>query len=181
MAVKPGKVTKLNYLAQVSVDTSSHIITHIEAFHADKRDSQCLNTVVENVITNLTENGLQPKEIIADTNYSSTEALQCLESRGLIGFIPSIGGYKPDRNGFTYDKENDVYHCPQGKKLSFCRFRKHHGTVKIYLSKRSDCRNCPIRVSCLGKSQFKSITDTLAKPLFDQMHRRVTHLKEKAC
>ena len=173
MAVKPGKVTKLNYLAQVSVDTSSHIITHIEAFHADKRDSQCLDTVVEKVTTSLTENGLQPQEIIADTNYSSTEALQCLERRGITGFIPSFGGYKPDRAGFTYDKENDLYYCPQGKKLSFCRFRKHHGTVKIYLSKRSDCKNCPMRVSCLGKAQFKSITDTLAKPLFDQMHQRV--------
>jgi len=173
MAVKPGKVTKLNYLAQVSVDTSSHIIAHIEAFHADKRDSQCLDTIVEKVTTTLNENGLQAREIIADTNYSSTEALQCLERKGITGFIPSFGGYKPDRAGFTYDKEKDVYHCPQGKELSFCRYREHHGTVKIYLSKRSDCRNCPMRASCLGKSQFKSITDTLAKPLFDQMHRRV--------
>jgi hypothetical protein len=98
-------VTKLNYLAQVSVDTSSHIITHIEAFHADKRDSQCLDTVVEKVTTSLAENGLQLQEIIADTNYSSTEALQSLERRGITGFIPSFGGYKPDRAGFTYDKE----------------------------------------------------------------------------
>jgi len=38
MAVKPGKVTKLNYLSQLSVDTESYVITHIGAFHADKRD-----------------------------------------------------------------------------------------------------------------------------------------------
>lgn len=41
------------------------------------------------------------------------------------------------------------------------------------MSKRKDCRNCPIRLSCLGNSQQKTIIDTLAKPLFDAMHQRV--------
>ncbi|MCZ8357978.1 MAG: transposase, partial [Microcystis sp. LE19-388.1G] len=42
IAVKPGKPRQLNYLAQTSVDTQHHVITHINAFHADKKDSQCL-------------------------------------------------------------------------------------------------------------------------------------------
>lgn len=173
MAVKPGKITKLNYLSQVSVDTSSHIITHIQAFHADKRDSQCLDTVLENVITTLKEQGLEVTEVLADTNYSSTEALESLKKRGIYGYIPSFGGYKPERDGFSYDRENDLYHCTQGKKLTFCRYRDNHGTQKIYLSKRADCLNCPLKSSCLGKSKQKMISHTLAKPLFDQMHHRV--------
>jgi transposase len=40
IAVKPGKPRQFNYLAQTSVDTAHHVITHIEAFHADKKDSQ---------------------------------------------------------------------------------------------------------------------------------------------
>lgn len=173
MAVKPGKITKLNYLSQVSVDTSSHIITHIQAFHADKRDSQCLDTVLENVTTTLKEQGLEVTEILADTNYSSTEALESLKKRGIYGYIPSFGGYKPDRSGFSYDRENDLYHCPNGKQLTFCRYRDNHGTQKIYLSKRADCLNCSLKSGCLGKSKQKMISHTLAKPLFDQMHHRV--------
>src|SRR5688572_10654394 len=46
MSTKPGKPTQLNYLAQVSVDTASHVITNIAAHLADKRDSECLNEVV---------------------------------------------------------------------------------------------------------------------------------------
>jgi len=179
MAVKPGKVTRLNYLGQVSVDTSSHIITHIQAFHADKRDSQCLDTVLEHVEENLHEAGLEVTEIIADTNYSSSQALESLETRGITGYIPSFGAYKPDRNGFVYDRDNDLYHCSQGKQLTFCRYRHHHGIHKVYMSKRADCRDCPIRLSCLGNSQQKTITDTLAKPLFDTMHQRVNSAEGK--
>jgi transposase len=32
LSTKPGKPTNLNYLGQVSVDTASHIITHVQAF-----------------------------------------------------------------------------------------------------------------------------------------------------
>src|SRR6195952_1271300 len=42
VSVKPGKPRQLNYLAQVSVDTASHVITNIESHYADKKDSQCL-------------------------------------------------------------------------------------------------------------------------------------------
>ena len=37
----------MSYLGQVSVDTANHVITNIEAHHADKRDSECLNEVLE--------------------------------------------------------------------------------------------------------------------------------------
>ena len=46
VAVKPGKPRQLNYLGQVSVDTASHLITHIQADYADKKDSQCLPSVL---------------------------------------------------------------------------------------------------------------------------------------
>lgn len=173
MAVKPGKITRLNYLGQLSVDTSSYVITDIGAFYADKRDSQCLDTVLERVCSNLGEHGLRVEEIIADTNYSSSESLESLKSRGILGYIPNTGAYKPQREGFVYDKENDIYYCSQGKHLLFTSFRHHHGLTKVYTSKWSDCKNCPLRSSCLGKSRFKMITHAISKPLFDQMHKRM--------
>jgi transposase len=78
MSVKPGKATALNYLGQVSVDTASHMITHIQAFTADKRDSECLSAVLLRTKNNLLENGLQLAEIIADKGYSSGDALKAL-------------------------------------------------------------------------------------------------------
>jgi hypothetical protein len=174
MSVKPGKITRLNYLGQLSVDTSSYIITSIGAYHADKKDCQCLDTVLEQIDNNLKEHGLAVEEIIADTNYSSSTALESLISRGITGYIPNTGTYKPEREGFVYDKENDLYHCKQGKTLTFTGYRKRHGTSKLYSSKCADCKICPERAICLGKSRAKVITNTLSKPLFDEMHRRLT-------
>ena len=47
IAVKPGKPRQFNYLAQTCVDTEHHVITHMNAYHADKKDSQCLPRLIE--------------------------------------------------------------------------------------------------------------------------------------
>lgn len=38
ISVKPGKARKLNYLSQLAVDTAHHVITHIHADFADKKE-----------------------------------------------------------------------------------------------------------------------------------------------
>ena len=53
VCVKPGKPRQLNYQAQVSVDTAHHVITQIQTDYADKKDSQCLPSLLKNTINNL--------------------------------------------------------------------------------------------------------------------------------
>jgi transposase len=173
MSVKPGKITRLNYLSQLSVDTSSYIITSIGAFHADKKDCQCIDAVLDKIDNNLKEYGLAAEEVIADANYSSSSVLESLISRGITGYIPNTGTYKQERNGFTYDVENDRYLCDQGNTLKFIGYKNHHGVSKTYMSKRSDCKNCPVRTTCIGKSTYKILTSSLKRPLFDDMHKRM--------
>jgi len=173
MSVKPGKILRLNYLGQLSVDTSSYIITSIGAFHADKKDCQCLDSVLGKIDTNLKDYGLAVEEIIADANYSSSSALESLISRGITGYIPNTGSYKQERKGFTYDEENDAYLCSQGSTLKFIGYKDQHGISKTYMSKRSDCKNCPVRAECIGKSTYKMLNTSLKRPLFDEMHKRL--------
>jgi hypothetical protein len=85
IAVKPGKPRQFNYLAQTSVDTSHHVITHIEAFHADKKGSQCLPQILEGVKENLAPEGLIIEQVLADTGYSSGTALKALEQHNITG------------------------------------------------------------------------------------------------
>ncbi|QKJ32153.1 IS1182 family transposase [Mucilaginibacter mali] len=174
MSVKPGKITRLNYLGQLSVDTGSYIITSIGAFHADKKDSQCLEAVLDKIDSNIKGYGLTTEEIIADANYSSSSALETLISRGITGYIPNTGTYKQERTGFTYDEDNDRYLCDQGNALKFIGYKEHHGISKTYMSKRSDCKNCPARKTCIGKASYKTLTNSLKRPLFDEMHKRMS-------
>jgi hypothetical protein len=46
-------------------------------------------------------------------------------------------------------------------------------TKKIYRSNNSKCKNCPLRSSCIGKSDFKKIEDSIDKPLYDKMHKKM--------
>ncbi len=174
IAVKPGKPRQLNYLAQTSVDTQHHVITHINAFHADKKDSQCLPDIIKGLKENLSPQGIIVEQVLADTGYSSGTALKALEENNIIGYIPNFGQYKHERQGFTYHKEGDYYLCSQNKKLVFKKIKDNHGyPMREYRSSRKDCANCPIRSSCIGKSFEKSIRETADKPYYDKMHERL--------
>ena len=174
IAVKPGKPRQFNYLAQTSVDTQHHVITHIQAYHADKKDSQCLPKIIEGLTENLSEQGLTVEQILADTGYSSGQALKALEENNITGYIPNFGQYKHEREGFTYHKEGDYYICPENKKLVFKKIKDNNGyAMKEYRSSRKDCAHCPLRSTCIGKSFEKSIRDTADKPYYDRMHERL--------
>lgn len=174
IAVKPGKPRQFNYLAQTSVDTEHHVITHIEAFHADKKDSQCLPQIIDGLKENLNPEGLIIEQVLADTGYSSGTALKALEQHNITGYIPNFGKYKNEREGFTYHKEGDYYTCPQSKKVEFKKIKSNNGHLaKEYRTSRTDCGPCPFRTSCIGKSPEKKIVDTLDKPYYDKMHERL--------
>jgi transposase len=175
IAVKPGKPRQFNYLAQTSVDTEHHVITHIEAYHADKKDSQCLPRIIKDLTRNLEDNGLTVEQVLADTGYSSGASLKALEQHNITGYIPNFGQYKHEREGFTYHKEGDYYLCTENKKLEFKKIKDNNGyPMKEYRSSRKDCGPCPLRQTCIGKAAFeKRIRETLDKPYYDKMHERL--------
>jgi transposase len=177
IAVKPGKARQMVYFGQLAVDDSNHVITGAMADHADQRDSQCLPAILTQTIENLKENELAVEQIAADTGYSSAEALKFCEENGIDAYIPNFGKYIPFREGFEYDEENDRYLCLRGNKaiLPFKKIGQSHGeyNTKRYLSSSKDCKDCPLRGECIGKSNFKSINDTIDKPLYDKMHQKM--------
>jgi len=181
ISVKPGKPRQLNYLAQVAVDTAHHVITQIQSDYANKKDSQCLPSLLKNTIENLQQSNLTIEEVLADAGYSSGEALRALEDNNIKGYIPNFGQYKASREGFTYDKENDRYTCSRGIHLPFKKLATNSlgYQMKVYRSSAKDCGHCPLRSKCIGKSDYKKIDDTVDKPLYDRMHARLQTNKAK--
>ena len=181
ISVKPGKPRQLNYLAQVAVDTAHHVITQIQSDYANKKDSQCLPSLLKNTIENLQQSHLTIEEVLADAGYSSGDALRALEENNIEGYIPNFGQYKASREGFTYDKENDRYICSRGIHLPFKKLATNSlgYQMKVYRSSAKDCGHCPLRSKCIGKSNYKKIDDTVDKPLYDRMHARLQTNKAK--
>ncbi len=79
--------------------------------------------------------------------------------RNIKTFIPErsrsgLANYEAefDPRFFIYLEEQDEYICPAGKVLHFSNYSKKNRR-KRYLVKIQDCRNCPFREKCLGKSK----------------------------
>lgn len=177
ISVKVGKARQLNYYGQIAVDDAHHVITGAMADHADKRDSQCLPSILGQTIENLNQNEIQLNQVAADTGYSSGEALRYCEEHNVEAYIPNFGLYKPAREGFVYNPESDRYECIRGNK-AVLPFRsiitdKKGYQKKVYRSDNSKCKNCPLRSSCIGKSDFKVLDDSIDKPYYDRMHFRM--------
>jgi transposase len=177
ISTKPGKARQLNYSGQIAVDDKHHVITAAMADYADKRDSQSLSAILSQNIENLSENNIQIGQVVADAGYSSGTALKFCEEKKIDAYIPNHGQVKLERKGFVYDKENDRYLCTRGNKavLPFKKIRTDQKgySQKIYCSDNSKCKKCPYRTECTGKADFKKIVDSIDKPYYDRMHKKM--------
>lgn len=176
ISVKPGKARKLNYLSQLSVDTAHHVITDIKAYHADKKDNQYLQDITARLKNRLHKQGLIWRNCVADTGFSSGENYAFLEQQGLESYIPPHGTYKGGPEGFTYNEDQDCFICSQNKIIPFTKVfyeGENNNKKKEYRSSKQVCVGCPIRSSCLKKSQEKRITITYYKEEYERNISRV--------
>jgi hypothetical protein len=95
----------------MSVDTARHVITHIKADHADKKDSHSLQTLTLALQKRLRKHHLLWRNLAADTGYSNGENYAFLERIGIESYIPPHGTYKGGPAGFEYQKEGDYWLC----------------------------------------------------------------------
>jgi len=180
LTTKPGKPMRMYYKAQMSVDTGSHFITYIQGFHGNAGDSTSMREILAQLAGNLNDNDISVKEILADTGYSSGDAMRALIGRGIEGYIPCQGNYKYSREdeGFAYDAELDKYTCVKGAALTFRRIESTENSFKkVYESNPADCKNCPFRGNCVNAKGVKKLTDSIDKKLYDIMYQRVTSKK----
>jgi transposase len=174
ISVKPGKARKLNYHGNISVDTAYHVITDAKAYHADRVDSTNLQDVTLRLKRRLLKEGLMWRNVLADAGFSSGENYAFLEKENLVSYIPPHGTYKGGPEGFTYVKEGNYWLCPQGKKATFRVRRAEKGNWKdYYLTRRSDCKGCPIKKQCIGKSYEKRIGITIYVDEYTRNNQRV--------
>lgn len=175
ISIKPGKARKLNYHAQVAVDTAHHVITSMEADFADKHDSRSLVGIVDPLVRRLKREGLEVKNILTDAGYSSGDNYADMEQRGLQAYIPPHGTFKGGPDEFTYHEEADHYECRNGKHAKFRKIIiEKSREVRQYATRRVDCRDCPFKEDCIGKGtekRFKVVNH------LQEYHRAIERVK----
>ena len=181
IAVKPGKPRELYYSGQIAVDTEHHVITHAHTFLAEGKDGNYLKTIVNKTAQRLQQHGMHIKETLADAAYSSGENYMFLQQRNITAYIPLLGGALVTSEGFVYDENNDWYICPNNKILKGNGKIVDDGKgnpVKKYFSLRSDCKNCPLRNTCISdKAKQKKIQRSYYTPLYEAAKERTQSAK----
>lgn len=184
ISTKPGKPRQLNYAGQLAVDDANHVITGACASTAGSKDSAIFAEIMSQTIKNLTENEIKIDQVVADAGYSSGESLQYCEDNNIDAFIPNFGQYKPERAGFEFNAAENQYECIQsGGNKAILKFKGVRTDSKGYAKKtfrssETDCKNCPLREACCGKTtRFKKLDESIHKPLYDKMHKKLTENK----
>lgn len=183
IAVKPGKPRELYYNGQIAVDTAHHVITHAESFTADGKDCRDLIAITKTLQTRMNRHGMQIEKLLADAAYSSGENYRYLEEQNITAYIPLLGGALSGSEGFSYDETNDWYICPNHKTLKGSGRIVDDGrghAVKKYFSLQSDCKNCPIRKTCItDKAKTKKVQHSIYKAELERAKERAQTVKAK--
>ncbi|RYE22516.1 MAG: hypothetical protein EOP45_08095 [Sphingobacteriaceae bacterium] len=122
----------------------------------------------------LKENELKMTDLLADTGYSNGSNYSFLEQKGVTGWIPVFGLFKPVVPGFTYNKESDEYTCSAGKPLPFKAF-EHTADgrlLKSYWAASTDCNRCLLKATCVPNSPCRRITRTPYDEQYLRAHDR---------
>jgi transposase len=104
---------------------------------------------------------LKPDNIAGDVAYGTGEMLGWLVEREIEPHIPVWDKAKREdgslsREDFSYDKERDVYVCPQGKTLKTTG-RRHGGKTLLYRSSKFDCDGCPLKPRCCPSTPSRKV------------------------
>jgi transposase len=106
--------------------------------------------------------GLKPDWLAADTAYGSAANLNWLvNDQKITPHIPVIDKSKREdgslsRDDFTFDKDRNVYVCPQGK-LLHTTGKIHDGETLLYRASTHDCGPCPLKPKCCPKAAWRKI------------------------
>jgi transposase len=107
--------------------------------------------------------GLKPSWLAADTAYGSAPNLDWLvNEKGIAPHVPVIDKSKRDdgtfsREAFIYDKEQDIYICPAGKRLKTSGTLVNGGATLLYRASNSDCSQCPLKPKCCPRSPQRKV------------------------
>ena len=170
---RPGKPNGFYYLSHQTIDPDCGIITAVTVTSGDVHDSKPYLEQLEYVHKNV----VPIQAAAADSAYDFPLAHRVLEELEIDFFVvprPAHNHTKAElnRDAFTYDGKQDVYHCPNGKQLRPKRlYRSGSGLFWEYWTDKKDCGSCPSRAKCLNeadKAGARKLRDSYFKPLIQR-------------
>jgi transposase len=145
-----------NYL----IDVKFGVIVDVEASRAIRQaEVGAAKTMIERTEARF---DLKPTYLAADTAYGSAETLNWLvNDKKIAPHIPVIDKSTREdgtlsRADFSFDKEHNVYVCPNGK-LLHTTGTIFEGTTLRYRASKLDCDGCALKMQCCPNTPARQI------------------------
>jgi transposase len=167
---KANKRVQFGYGLNYLIDIENAIIVDVEATPARTYDEvAATKTMIERTDERLC---LRPKRLAADTAYGTGKLLGWLIGAGITPHIPVWDKSTREdgtlsRADFTFDKERNVYTCPNGKLLKTTGSIGDDHVLR-YLAAKHDCDACPLKPRCCPKVPSRKVTRDVNEEARDQ-------------
>lgn len=138
----------LGYLAEMTVDTANGIITGVDCYPANRRES---DIILKHIERQTKDNNLKIGKLGLDAGYDVGAVHRGLEIMGITGYVSLRYAHNnPMNKAFTYKPEEDIFTCEEGRELPFDKltFKKGTGYYRLYKITPGSCKTCPRRSEC---------------------------------
>ena len=146
--INHGKKSGIGYLMETTVDCKYGIITGVDVYPANEKESLLVLRHLERQI----QNGVPMQNIALDRGYDTGAVHRGLELLGITGYIPAIQfSNSPEKYGFYYLPQEDAFCCPEGAKLVYQRLNCSQTTgkyLRCYQVQGDTCRHCKQNATC---------------------------------
>jgi transposase len=168
---RANKPKGFHYLAHATFDAKHGIITDIHVTPANINEHEPFTARLREQKDKF---HLQIQKVGADKGYDRSPVHHALEKLEIEGYITPVDSNEThlQKFGFVYNDKSNTYKCPEGKTLQFSHISWHtekQSYGKVYVSQSKDCKQCPLRSNCFGKTGSRK---TIQRPLFQEAKER---------
>ena len=165
--------TDVGYNVQSAVDSQNKLIVTYDVINnsADQGQLYNMGKKVKDILD------VESIEVLADKGYFDTKDFTSCEEENILPYVSrprysnSIGDSRYFSDRFKYLKDEDVYLCPDGQKLS-CVTKKIDAKQKIYCNSEA-CNNCKNSSNCTTSTKGRTITRTKSDDIAETVNNRV--------
>jgi len=171
--MKTAQGSEVSYNVQTVVDSKHKLIAAYEVTN-ERNDLGQLAVMAQQA-----KEALQVEEltVLADGGYFEGNALKECEEAGVTTYLPPPESREAQRRGifdrkqFRYDRQRDLYVCPQGEELRF-RSVKHERNKQFKVYKTKACAACPLRAQCTTSKYGRKLVRWVDQEVIDRLQAR---------
>jgi len=166
---------EVSYNVQTSVDAQHKLIADFKVINKpnDQRQLAPMAMRASKIL------GKSPLTVVADKGYYHVRDLVYCTGKGITAYVPrkvyanSTGDEQFFPDQFSYDAQENCYHCPRGQRLSLERSKKEKGQVVGYeYRNQKACQSCSVKGRCTKDKRGRTIFRHKDQDILDDIERK---------